>query len=368
MKMELPPSRYRALPLQVIDVDGGVILKRGLVEVRVVGRGAAGAVRTLLEAASGAGIAEGDVGALFAGAERSGAEALLRRLIERRFLVEEPGAAPGAAAGDPRPEEDPAAVFYWHFGEGRAEVAARVAGRRVVIVGVNRISRQLARSLRDSGISSFDVRDDPLLRNGSFFDDAGALRPSAWPAELGAPIAHGGGVHATDPGSFGCLVATAELGGMQLLRPWNEHCVLHRRLFLPVLLEDMIGHVGPLVVPGETACFECFRLRRSTHEADPWARRAIEAASSGGRPAAGSLPPMASVLGDVAAVELLKLLGLHPPVGELGAAVEVNLLASDMTARRVLRLPRCPVCTPLSERPTLAATKSAAAARSRGAA
>lgn len=366
MKMELPPPRYRALPLQVIDVDGGVILKRGVVEIRVVGGGAAGAVRTLLEAASGAGIAEADLGALFAAAERPGAEALLRRLIERRFVVHEPG-APGGAAADPRREEGAADVFYWHFGERRAQVAARIAGRGLVLVGVNRISRQLARSLLDSGVSSFEVRDDPLLRNPAFFDDAGALRPGAWPVELGAPIAHGGGVHAVDPGRFGCLAATAELGGMQLLRPWNELCVLHRRLFLPVLLEDLIGHVGPLVVPGETACFECFRLRRSTHEADPRARRAIEAAGAGGRSAAGSLPAMASVLGDVAAVELLKLLGLHPPLGGPGTAVEVNLLASDMTARRVLRMPRCPVCSPLSERPAPAAASGAPATRPRGA-
>jgi thiazole/oxazole-forming peptide maturase SagC family component len=168
-------------------------------------------------------------------------------------------------------------------------------------------------------------------------------------------------MEALDPESFDCLVATSDFGGMHLLRSWNEFCVLHRRTFLPVLLQDMIGYVGPLVIPGETACFECFRLRRNTHLPDPQSRQLIEAVAFEGQRTAGFLPPMASLLGDVAAIELLKLMTLAPPLWRVGTVIEVNLMAPDMSARGVLKLPRCPVCTPLAERPSLAVGRSGAA-------
>jgi bacteriocin biosynthesis cyclodehydratase domain-containing protein len=272
----------------------------------------------------------------------------------------------GEVEGRARGEDSPADVFYWQLDEGLAQVAERIAAQRLLILGVNRISRQLARSLRESGAPSFAVRDVVTLRDPSFFDGDGALLPDAWPAALGAPAAHEGGAHALDPRSFGCLVATAASGGAQLLRAWNEHCVLHRRPFLPVLLEDQVGHVGPLVIPGETACFECFLQRRAAHDPAPMIRRAVDAAP-GGWTGASALPPMASILGDVAAVELIKLLGLRSPLSRPGVVLEVSLLESEMTARRVLRLPRCPVCTPIDERPTLAAAKMTATARGRGA-
>ena len=237
---------------------------------------------------------------------------------------------------------------------------------KIVILGVNAISRQLARSLRESGAPAPVVRDHLPLRDPRFFDGAGALWPGAWPAELGAPAAHEGGAHTLDPGRFGCLVATAVSFGQELLRAWNEHCVLHRRPFFPVFLDGSIGYVGPLVIPCETACFECLRLRRSAHPAGPPLRR--EASPGAGAWAdASALSPMASLLGDLAAAELIKRLGLRPPLSNPGVLLEVDLLAPAMTARSVLRLPRCPICTPLPERPTLAAAKVNAVACGRSA-
>ncbi|HZH13075.1 MAG TPA: TOMM precursor leader peptide-binding protein [Archangium sp.] len=349
MKMELSSERYRAVPIQIIGMEDGLLLKRGLVELRVRGEGAV-AVQHLLEATPGEGRTLEELRTPFPENVRPNVDRLLEHLIRRRFLVP-------VMDGGQTPEETESAtdIFYWHFGEQREQ---HLDDRRLLLIGVNSISRRLAASLHASGLRSVEVRDYPLLRNLRLFDEQGALRPGAWPSELEAPVPHTGGVEAIDPQGFDCLVATSDFGGMQLLRAWNEFCVLHKRPFLPVVLQDMVGYVGPLVMPGETACYECFRLRRNTHVADPQSRHLIESAAFQGQATVGFLPPMASMLGDVAAVELLKLFTLAPPLWRVGTVLEVNLMAPDLSARAVLKLPRCPVCTPLAERPSMVAVRS----------
>jgi thiazole/oxazole-forming peptide maturase SagC family component len=353
-------ENIKALPVQVIGVRNGLVLKRGRIEVRIQGEGAAEIVQRVFDAAQASeGIAEQELLGRFAEAERPDVEALLRHLISRRLLVHIPEDMPSVDAA-----ESSSSVFYWHFGRNERHVKQRVNESRILIAGVNYISRQLAASLRACGIDSVEVLDDPLLQNQTLFAN-GALRQDEWPQGLPSPHWPDGGRTWVDPESFDCLVATSDFGATSLLRSWNEFCHLNKRPFLPVLLRDLIGYVGPLVYPGETACLECVRQRERTHQTDPDLRRAIEDASPAGAPA-GFLPPMATSLGDIAAVELIKFFGLGPPIGRAGVLIEVDLLASDVTAHRVLRMPRCPVCTPLNERPSLKATKSSAVATMRG--
>lgn len=341
MEFDLPEETYRALPAQVIEVEGGVLLKRGRMEVRVSGEGAAEAARLVLEAAQ-PGATREELLAAFAGPDRASAEALVEHLISRRLLV---AGDAGLEAGT----ESRLDVFYWHFGLRERQVRQELAGRRFLVVGVNRISRRLVRALRESGADSIRVADYPLLRNLELFDDD-TLAAEAWPPDPGLPVEPVRGPAWVDPGSFDCLVAASDFGGLQLMREWNDLCVMHGLVFLPVVLQDLIGYVGPIVIPGETACFECLRRRQNAHLTDYKSRRAAEAAAFEGQALTGYLPSMASVLGDVAAVELTKLFGIGLPRARVGTLIEVNLLGSEMRARTVLKVPRCPVCSPLAER------------------
>jgi len=74
------------------------------------------------------------------------------------------------------------------------------------------------------------------------------------------------------------------------------------------------------------------------------------------RAAVGLLPPMASVLGGIAAMEALKCLGGFIPSDALGQILEVNLIALGATSRRVLKVPRCPDCSEQSRRAPMALT------------
>ena len=125
--------------------------------------------------------------------------------------------------------------------------------------------------------------------------------------------------------------------------------------FFPVLLQDLIGYVGPLVVPGRTACFECLRARQNACMDAPGVQRAAEGDSA---KALAYHPSMPSILGDVAALEITKLLGGVPPP-QHSRLIEVNLLAPAIETRTVLKLPRCPVCGALETRPSVSTKRRA---------
>lgn len=351
MRLELPAEKLRALPVQLIEIDGGVVLKRGRMEIKIVGDTAAESLRRMLGKAL-EGATREEICELFAEPERLSVVNLIQQLVGRGILV------PEAGFTLPDEGEDSLDVFYWHFGLRRREATAELRGQRLRIVGVNAVACHLATSLRRAEAEDVEVLDYPLLRSLAYFDEEGRVRDGQWPAELDSPVEHPGGPDFLDPESLDCLVATSDFGGAELLREWNDYCVLHGLTFLPVVLQDLMGYVGPLVVPGESACFECLRLRQNAHLRDPGAQRAAEAAAFAGQRVSGFHPAMASVLGNVAAFELSKFFTLGPSLSKVGHLIEVNLLAGEMTTRKVLRVPRCPVCSNLQPNPEPALTRT----------
>jgi bacteriocin biosynthesis cyclodehydratase domain-containing protein len=355
MKMELPPESFRALPMQVIEVPGGVVLKRGMTEMKVSGAGAVGVVRMLIAAASGEPVTLEALASQFPETERAAAMDLARHLVRRRLLVapdaeeDAPWDGAGGATREPAAEgaED---VFYWHFRQRTGEVARRLDEQRIAVVGVNLVARHILESLASMGVRALASKDDPMFRNPRLFDSRGQLRSEMWP-DTAPPEPVAADLHDLDPSSFDCLVVASDHGGLALVSSWNEYCALHRRPLLPVVLQDLIGYVGPLVVPGETACYECFRQRLATSLPEPRLRQTIENAVADA--VVGFVPPMVALLGSVATMELVKFYGLGPPYWQVGTLIEVNAMIPDVTARKVLKLPRCPVCSPVAERPSV---------------
>jgi len=353
MALDPTSQKLKALPIQLIETDNDIILKRGCTEVKISGEGVAAAVRTLLAAAAGRGAIREEICERFATSSRPAAERLIDLLIARHMLVPSDGVESMVTG-----RESSLDIFYWHFGVSAAEVTRQLNSRQTVIVGVNCISRQLVASLSASGLDNFQVIDYPLLRNLRLFDDTARLMADQWPAFAKLPLAYEEWVDGIDPQSLDCLVATSDFGDQQAMRAWNKLCVEQKCHFLPVVLQNMIGYVGPLVIPGETACFECLRARQNSHMEDPQTQRAAEGVAFEGQVVTGFHPSMASVLGDLAAIELTKFYSGVLPVRKVGLLIEVNLLATRMTARKVLKIPRCTVCSPLHPRSSTMAQKT----------
>lgn len=344
---EVPTSadaRLRMLPVQFIGRPDGVLLVRGCTEFHVGGEQAAEIVQAVFAAAAGEGASAAEIVELFAAPDRPAVGELIHALVLKRLLV------PADSAPPPPPDgESPQDVFYWEFG-GRADhVAAKLETLRVAVLGVNYISSRLVTALNACGFKSVSLVDFELLRNQRLYP--GDRLSAQWEGPPPMPYEQW---RKQAQGKLDCVVACTDFGGQSILRQWNEWCVGRGCHFLPVVLNQMIGTVGPLIVPGETACYECMWARENSCFPEPELRRAasVPAAVTQRQMLTGFLPPMASVLGDIAAVELAKFYGAAVPF-RAGTLFEVNLLLPEMFRRRVLKIPRCRVCSPLTTKPTI---------------
>jgi ribosomal protein S12 methylthiotransferase accessory factor len=112
-------------------------------------------------------------------------------------------------------------------------------------------------------------------------------------------------------------------------------------------LDGLSAVVGPAVVPGETACWECCRLRRLAATGQGEIDHALHAALLAERPAprARALPPaMPALLGHTLALAALDLIAApdrHPLRGRI--LVE-DLITLETEVHTVLRMPHCRVC------------------------
>ena len=162
----------------------------------------------------------------------------------------------------------------------------------------------------------------------------GLLAPvveTAW-IEWGNPAAHSSDLAVAAP-------ASAET---PLLADWNRAALERRTEWLPVLpFDGQLAAVGPLVVPLQSACYECFALRREACISP------VAATGTGSFPSAA--PAEALLAGYAAIVALRRVaLGDGAPVGVLLAVEHGPELVA--TRHVVHRVPRCPVCSPSAQR------------------
>jgi bacteriocin biosynthesis cyclodehydratase domain-containing protein len=105
--------------------------------------------------------------------------------------------------------------------------------------------------------------------------------------------------------------------------------------------DGLIVTVGPLIVPRETACFECFRLRRESTSGCPEELALL-------RDVAEPAPPRPSLFAAACAIAadiVVRWIGAKDPtlpgvVYTIGAEEGLSISAHD-----VLRVPRCPACS-----------------------
>ena len=338
MDSDLPgvrQTRYRLLGLQSVRHDDGIIVRRGSVRFFVRGP-VMGELLDLIVArsAEGHGIRLDELKAAIDPAKHSALTALIETLRSERLIVP----VEGDAADWPERRED---IFYWnHKADGRV-VAENVAKVEVAVFGVNHIALPLLGNLRSVGFRRLTLVDHPGLRNLDFYAD-GALRTeiagamSIRPQPFEEWTAAGG--------KSDCHVVCSDFGGLILMRDWNRTAVASNIVFYPIVLQDEVASLGPLVVPGEGPCFECLWLRQSANLDEDARQRADESHAFFGQHATGFLQPMARIAADIAAVDLLKYFSRALPGGRAGRVIEVDLMTPSLRARNLLKAPRCPVC------------------------
>jgi bacteriocin biosynthesis cyclodehydratase domain-containing protein len=140
-----------------------------------------------------------------------------------------------------------------------------------------------------------------------------------------------------------CVPSPAEL---PLLRDWNRQALDAGQAWLQALpFDGRYAAVGPLYLPDETCCYECFRLRRSANLDAGDELRLLEAT-----PAAYPAPPAVQALIAAIAVTLaLEWLVLDDSqVPSAFYAIEL-VPVFGVSLHHVHRVPRCPACSGLED-------------------
>ncbi len=112
-------------------------------------------------------------------------------------------------------------------------------------------------------------------------------------------------------------------------------------------LDGLDAVVGPVVVPGQTACWNCVRLRQLATSDHPEAAHALEASLLSERPRARPrtyLAPMAPLLGHLLALEAVKIVSHYTPSHLVGRLLVQNLVTLETTLHTVIRMPWCEIC------------------------
>ena len=231
-------------------------------------------------------------------AARPAVDLALEAFASNGLLVEGPDVAPGMQAAA-------------HALASMLDVPPRLAAERlgdaaVAVIGSSRVRPEVVRLLRASGV--------------------GRVSLEAWDSEAPSDLA----------------VVIPAPGERAELDRWNRAANARRVRWLPVSPYDgRFAGVGPLIVPHESCCFECFVRRRSSNSAFAEHFGAVDAAPLAAR-------------GDPALEAFVCALAAHLAVRWIGGrdttlpgvlyAVEARP-ALSLGEHAVLRVPRCPVCS-----------------------
>ncbi|MFE7072013.1 TOMM precursor leader peptide-binding protein [Streptomyces sp. NPDC057620] len=292
-------------------------------------------------------------------------DGLVERLSRAGLLDDATGGGPAADAlrGKPavldrlRPDAASLSLVAPDPGEAMRRLAARHS-LRVQVRGAGRVGAVLAAALAGAGVGRVEVQDGgcvepwdvapgglPVESVGERRDEA--ARRAVRRAAPGRPPRQGGARSASaqdDPGFS--LVIVAPRDGLAVhapdpavFEPLIDSGTPH--LFAGVV--EGTGVVGPLVLPGDTACVGCLDLVRT--DRDPaWPRLLAQWRSGRPRQVPACDLTLAATVAGLAAGHALAFLDGGLP-SSAGARWEVSVPGFDWHARPVWQHPACP-CGP----------------------
>ena len=145
------------------------------------------------------------------------------------------------------------------------------------------------------------------------------------------------------------IVAVPAPEEVEQLRDLNEQRLRDTTPWLALLPADgRFVAVGPLYVPGQTACHACYLLRRGATSGYEEDFSLLER-----QPVRAPMPRAASTIAaGLAALVCIRWLGAHDPTLP-GVLYAIELHGRlGLTRHRVLRVPRCPACGPTVPQPS----------------
>ncbi|WP_433928144.1 TOMM precursor leader peptide-binding protein [Sorangium cellulosum] len=335
----------------ITPTDAGVILRSDLGTFQLTGADVSAFLERMAPLLDGSRDPEAIVEAL-ADYSRESVIAFLD-LLKARGLVE-----PAPDAGEPPDRERLRGQieFLRRWSTAPQQAAQRLASARVLVVGLDPWGAAAALALAEAGIAALRLIDGGAVGP----DDAAVLRAHGRQAALGAPR-QGAVAALIRERAPRCRVdesPAAALDAGDLLSPEGRpHLIVAaargddaellarvarfgHRAHVASLFAHLAGTtavLGPVVIPGKTACRVCAAAEALNPPLTPRGS-AIE---RGSPPHAGA---MAQMLGHLAAMEALKVLSAYTPSRLAGRVLLQDLSTLETSHHTLVRLPWCGVC------------------------
>lgn len=253
--------------------------------------------------------------------------ALLLELLASAGLLEDAGAELGPLAGLERSERErltaDVASLALVRGDSGLPAARDRARTRVLVIGAGRVGAPLAGLLATAGVGAVDVLDEVPAAPGDTgvgglgLTDVGRSRGEVARERL----------RAAAPSSGGRAVPRADLVVLAPCRP--DQLDDARGLFDPTTphllaeVRETVGVVGPLVLPGRTACLRCLDLTRTDLDPD-WPALAVQL-SMPSRSRLVCDGPLAVAVAAQAAFQVLALVDGTTDPAAVGGTLELAL-------------------------------------------
>jgi bacteriocin biosynthesis cyclodehydratase domain-containing protein len=247
-------------------------------------------------------------------------------VLNRHRLLEDP-------SGNPLGEEGllPLSALVGELTSDPERAVRRVQEARPWVIGTGRLPALVATAMGECG-----VRGGSLTVLGGPTEELPGWEAKPFPVESLRESLDG----------VSLLVTALDRAWVPFLSRINRAVIDSGTIWVPVILQGTQGMLGPTVVPRDTACYTCLRLRTLGNFADAALHLRLEEQQSLGAPppAAVTLPPFERALAGHTALEAFKLLsGLMTPQS-VGRLLEFDAEHSRTFRQDVLKLPRCPAC------------------------
>ncbi len=238
----------------------------------------------------------------------------------------------------------------------------------VAILGMGGGGSAVALALASGGIGTVRCVDslpvapaDPYLSPVFSLGDAGSLRVEAVRHRIHAsspdtrvmvhtgPLESDADVEEAVAGAD-FAVCCLDAGQSSQIYKLNRVCLARKIRWTSCSVTGMEAIIGPTVVPGETACFLCYKMRAVACAEDPEADFAFQRMldkrkldDSGRRE---NLNYAVGVAANLTGLEVFKLLTGAMPSPTVGRIAVLDLIELSIKKHVVLRKPWCPACSP----------------------
>jgi bacteriocin biosynthesis cyclodehydratase domain-containing protein len=344
--------------------DGDVYVLRGGADADFTLEAPDAAARRLLRRLSDGG---GSVEALLADLDAAGLtrsraeveEALAQ--LDELGLLERPGDRDAALLGAEALERfDRQLAYFAHVRPGEASaMQARLASAHVAVIGVGGLGTWAASALACAGVGTLTLVDDDRvalsnLNRQVLYRRADVGRPKVEVAAAALTAFNPGcavHTHARRIGSPADVVAVAASADLIVdtadwppydIGRWINRAALE--LGVPWIAAAQFPpyvRIGPLYVPGETACLEC--QERAGRRAYPLYDELADF-RRGRESYAATLGPASGMVGAAIGMEALHALARVSTPATAGAAIVLDLRTLETRREPVARDPECPEC------------------------